>query len=105
MQRRSVVVARRALNDLDRIYEFVKQSTSAVAARRYLDRIERFIVAMGDAAERGNNHGEYRPGLRSVGFEGRAQIVFEVTEIEVRVARIFYGGENWFAAIEDNDLK
>jgi toxin ParE1/3/4 len=104
MKYRSVVVARRALNDLDRIYEFIKQSTSAVTARHYLDRIERFIVSMGDASERGNDHSEYRVGLRSVGFEGRAQILFEVTDIEVRVARIFYGGENWFAAVEDNGI-
>ena len=37
---------------------------------------------------------DIRPGLRIMGFERRATIVFETNGAEVVIVRIFYGGQN-----------
>ena len=42
---------------------------------------------------------DIRPGLRVIGFERRATIVFQVTENEVVIVRIFYGGQDYERAL------
>ncbi len=103
MKRRSVVVAPKALDDLDRIQEWVREGSSALIARRYTARIRRYLRSLGTASQRGNEHSDWHVGLRSIGFEGRVQIVFEVEENQVVVTRIFYGGQDWRAAIRPDD--
>jgi toxin ParE1/3/4 len=46
------------------------------------------------APERGARRDDIRPGLRTIGFERRATIIFQVTESEVLIVRILYGGRD-----------
>jgi hypothetical protein len=39
------------------------------------------------------------PGLRTIGFERRATIAFQVMQDEVVILRIFYGGEDYERAL------
>lgn len=95
MKRRKLVVAPSALLDLQDIYRLVRMNASLVTAKRYVGRIRRFLRGLSTASERGSLHSDLRPGLRSVGFEGRVQVAFEVTDTEVIVVRVFFAGQDW----------
>jgi plasmid stabilization system protein ParE len=49
--------------------------------------------------KRGRAWDDVRPGLRTVGFEGRVTIAFVVLEDEVVIVRIFYGGRDFEALL------
>ena len=49
------------------------------------------------AGERGQRRDDLRPGLRVVGFERRIAIAFVVSDSEVTILRLYYGGQNWVA--------
>ncbi len=51
-------------------------------------------MALQDFPERGTRRDDIRPGLRILGFERRATIVFQVAKREVVIVRILYGGRN-----------
>jgi toxin ParE1/3/4 len=42
---------------------------------------------------------DIRPGLRTIGFERRATIAFQVKRAEVVIVRIFYGGQDYERAL------
>jgi plasmid stabilization system protein ParE len=45
--------------------------------------------------QRGTRRHDLRPGIRTLGFERRVTIAFQVLENEVVIARIFYGGQDY----------
>ena len=49
--------------------------------------------------ERGTKRDDIRQGLRTMGFERRATIVFEVKRSEVVIIRVFYGGQDYERAL------
>ena len=49
--------------------------------------------------ERGTRRDDIRPGLRTMGFERRATIVFQVRKSEVVIVRVLYGGRNFESAL------
>jgi toxin ParE1/3/4 len=48
---------------------------------------------------RGTRRDDIRPGLRVFGFRRRVSIAFEVTDEVVTILGIFYGGQNFEAAL------
>ena len=48
---------------------------------------------------RGTRRNDIRPGIRTLGFERRASIVFQVRKTEVVIVRIFYGGQDYERAL------
>jgi plasmid stabilization system protein ParE len=48
---------------------------------------------------RGRRRDDIRLGLRIVGFERRATIVFQVLRRDVIIVRIFYGGQEYERAL------
>ena len=59
-------------------------------------------MALESFPERGTRRDDIRPGLRVIGFERRATIVFQVLEDEVIIVRVFYGGQDYEAALRRN---
>lgn len=95
MKRRHVIYAEDAAGDLDRIYEFIADSTSATIADRYDRRIRAFCEGLEYGSERGTRRDDVRPELRVIGFERRITVAFIVEADRVAILRIFYGGSNW----------
>jgi toxin ParE1/3/4 len=56
-------------------------------------------MALETFPERGTRRDDIRLGLRTIGFERRATIVFQVTRAEVVIVRIFYGGQDYERAL------
>ena len=52
-------------------------------------------MALERLPERGTPRDDIRPGLRVMGFERRATIVFQIVGTEVIIARVFYGGRDY----------
>jgi toxin ParE1/3/4 len=75
------------------------------SAGGYIDRLEAACRALEIFPERGTRRDDIRPGLRVMGFERRATIIFQVTEGEVVIVRIFYGGQDYEAALRDGGTK
>src|SRR6266404_5665374 len=85
--------------DLLRLYDYIAEASGTAVAGGYIDRIEAACLALETLPERGTGRDDIRPGLRIIGFERRATIVFQVTEDEVIIVRVFYGGQDYEAAL------
>jgi toxin ParE1/3/4 len=87
--------------DLLRLYEHIAEASGLALAGGYIDRLEAACLALETFPERGTRRDDIRPGLRVMGFERRATIIFQVTEGEVVIVRIFYAGQDYEAALRD----
>jgi plasmid stabilization system protein ParE len=56
-------------------------------------------MALQTFPERGTKRDDIRQGLRTMGFERRATIVFQVRRSEVVIIRVFYGGQDYERAL------
>jgi toxin ParE1/3/4 len=84
-----------AEGDLFDLYSHIANQVGHEIAESYIDRIESACMGLETLPERGMRRDDIRPGLRIVGFERRATIVFHVLKAEVVVVRIFYGGQDY----------
>ena len=101
MRERPVDFAPEALDDLIQLYDWIADAASPETAIRYIDRLKAYCRGMGHASERGHKRDDIRPGLRIAGFQRRVTIAFTVTEARVTILRLFYGGRDWQALIEE----
>lgn len=102
MRERAVSFSDEARVDLIRIFDYLASIAGEIVALRYVDRIEKSILNLGFASERGQLRNDIRPNLRVVGFERRLTIAFVVEEYEVTILRIFSGGQNWQEILHDD---
>ena len=93
MRRREVSFRPLAEADLFALYRYIAMRAGHKVAGAYIDRIEAACLALATFPERGTKREDIRPGLRTLGFERRATIVFQVKPAEVVIVRILYGGQ------------
>jgi toxin ParE1/3/4 len=89
-----------AETDLIGLYEHIANEAGHDAAGAYVDRIEAACMALETFPNRGTRRDDIRPGLRTLGFERRATIVFQVQRAAVVIVRIFYGGQDYERRLE-----
>lgn len=92
-----------AVDDLKTIFDFIAARASPKTAERFVLRLEAACLALDIAPFRGAARDDPRPGLRTVGFERRATILFTVIEAksEVLILGVFYGGRDIDALAAD----
>ena len=95
MKQREVVFSPEAIDDLNRLYDWIASVAGSTVALRYIERIEIFCMGLDLASERGALREDIRPSLRVVGFERRLTVAFSVEGDFVTIFRLFYGGQNW----------
>lgn len=83
-----------AATDLFGLYRYIADEAGLEVAGAYIERIEAACLALATFPHRGTRRDDLRKGVRTIGFEGRATIVFEAKRSEVVITRIFYGGRN-----------
>jgi toxin ParE1/3/4 len=81
--------------DLFNLYDYIAREAGREVAGGYIERIEAACLALEHFPRRGTRRDDIRPGLRTMGFERRATIVFRVQDEEVLIVRIFYGGQDF----------
>ena len=89
--------------DLLELYDYIAENDGHKIAGGYIDRIEAVCLALETFPERGTRRDDIRSGLRTMGFERRATIVFRVDETNVEIIRVFYGGQDFEHALRVQD--
>jgi toxin ParE1/3/4 len=95
LKRRSVVFAPEARGDLLNLGDWIAERAGMDVALKYIERLEVYCSGFEFAGERGQRRDDIRPGLRIVGFERRIAIAFIVSDTDVTILRLYYGGRNW----------
>ncbi|HEX3483532.1 MAG TPA: type II toxin-antitoxin system RelE/ParE family toxin [Micropepsaceae bacterium] len=95
MKRYKVSFRPLAQADLLALYDYIADEAGLETAGAYIGRIEAACMALEYAPQRGMRRDDIRPGLRTIGFERRATIVFRVLSDDVVIVRIFYGGQDY----------
>jgi toxin ParE1/3/4 len=99
LKRRTVVFAPEARRDLLDLGDWIAEHAGAETALKYIGRLEAFCMGFEFASERGYRRDDIRPGLRVTGFGRRIAIALIVSDTEVTILRLFYGGQNWPQAL------
>ena len=94
MKRYEVSFRAQAVDDLDALFLYIAEKSSFRTADRYLARIERLCQSLESLPKRGTAIAGSVAGLRVMGFERRAAILFRVGEKRVEILRILYGGRD-----------
>ena len=95
MKKYEVSFRPRAEADLFGLYQYISEEAGTAVAGGYIARIEAACLALATFPKRGTRRDDLRPGLRTIGFEQRATIAFQVMQDEVVIIRIFYGGQDY----------
>ena len=90
-----MIFAPEARYDLIALTDWITERAGTDIALAYAGRLEDHCMSFEFAGERGQRRDDLRPGFRVTGFERRVTIVFSVTETEVTILRLYYGGQNW----------
>lgn len=97
-----VIFRQAAEGDLANLYAYIRDARGEpTVAIGYIRRIRAFCDGLASFPERGTRRDDIRPGLRLVTFERRVAIAFEVTADTVRIGRIFYGGRDYEALLNE----
>lgn len=95
-----IVFSPEAQDDLIELYDYIAEHASPDVALAYLTRIEACCLGLATFPERGTRRDDLAPGLRTLGFERRVTIAFQVDRHAVMIARILYGGRDLGGAFE-----
>ncbi|MER9414078.1 type II toxin-antitoxin system RelE/ParE family toxin [Mesorhizobium sp. M0589] len=96
-----VVFRPAAQADLLAIYSYIENDSGAARAGGYIDRIEAACLALATFPERGTVREAIGPGIRVIGFERRASILFRVEGNRVLILRVLYGGQDYPSLRDD----
>ncbi|MDP3163821.1 MAG: type II toxin-antitoxin system RelE/ParE family toxin [Reyranella sp.] len=94
MRRRTVAFAPEARSDVLQLGDWIAERAGVDVALNYIERLEAYCMGFETAGERGHRRDDIRTGLRVVGFERRVAIAFTVSNTEVTILRLYYGGQN-----------
>jgi toxin ParE1/3/4 len=82
---------------------YITEQAGPRIAHGYIQRIERACQALAIFPERGSRHDDVMPGLRAIGFERRATILFRVEPETVEIVMVAYGGRNWMSILRTDE--
>jgi plasmid stabilization system protein ParE len=90
-----LVFSRRALADLDAIYDWIAENAGPKTAERYTDRLRAFGLRLTHYPMRAEVRDYILPGVRLIGFEKSVTLAFIVDDAreEVRILRLLYRGQ------------
>lgn len=80
-----------AIEDLLALHDWIASQADRRTADAYLDRVEMRLAALGDFPERGTPRDDLALGLRTLSFERRLVIAYQVGEAQVLVLRVISG--------------
>jgi toxin ParE1/3/4 len=97
--RRRIIYSSESRQDIDRIFLWIARKASAATAFRYINKLQDKVETFQHASERGVRRDDLEPGLRVAALADRTVMAFKVVDDKVLVGRIFYGGQDWEAAL------
>lgn len=94
-----VIFSPEADTHLVEIYRHIAGKASPTIADRFTTAIVDYCEAFETFPQRGTKRDDLRPGLRTVGFRRQATIAFTVERDKVIIIGVFYGGQDYEAAL------
>lgn len=92
-----------AQQQLDELETHIAEVGSPTVAARYVDSIVNYCESLQTFPHRGTRRDDLRPGLRTLGYRRRVTILFEVTDDTVNIIGVYFGGQDYEAALRDNE--
>jgi toxin ParE1/3/4 len=96
-----VIFTALAESQIDSLPTYIALHSSEVRADGYIQRIAAFCEGLSLFPLRGSRRDDLLKGLGTIGFERRITIAFVVTAEGLLIEGIFYGGQDFEAAIKD----
>ena len=83
-----------AFDDLDALEDFIARDSPERAAA-FIGRIRQFCSSLVEFPERGRLREDFGTGIRTLSFERRVVVAYEVRRRTVLILRIFYAGQDY----------
>lgn len=97
-----VVFSPEAEDQLADLYHYIAGVASPDIAERYVNAIIGYCETLETFPLRGAQRDDIRPGLRITNYKGRTVIAFAVDARQVSVIGVFYGGQDYETALQDD---
>ena len=94
-----VIFTPEANRHLAKIYEYIEGESSPETAQRFTNSIVDYCNGFSIFPNRGTQRDDLRHGLRIVGFRRRGVIAIAVKTNRVFIIGVFYGGQDYEAAL------
>lgn len=101
MESYRVIFSPEAEAQLVALYRRISGKTASAIADRFTGAIVDYCEKLETFPERGTRRDDLRPGLRTIGFRRRLTIAFTIEAGAVTIIGIFYGGQDFEAALQD----
>ncbi|MDR5809197.1 type II toxin-antitoxin system RelE/ParE family toxin [Caballeronia sp. LZ019] len=98
-----VQFAPEALDQLRRLEKRIAYAGAPITAERYVDSIVDFCMQLETFAARGVARDDLLPGLRITHFRKHTIIAYALKTEVVSIVGVFYGGQDYEAALAPND--
>jgi plasmid stabilization system protein ParE len=96
-----VVFTPEAEEQLAELYRYIVSVASADIAARFGDGIVSYCESLQNFPLRGIKRDDIRTGLRITSYRKRIVVAFEVDADHVNILGIFYGGQDYESALQD----
>jgi len=90
-----VLLRPQAEADLLALYRYIAEASGLQIAGNYIDRIELACMSLATFPNRGTKRDDLAPGLRTIAFERRVTIAYQVLKTGVEIVTIAYGGRDF----------
>ena len=97
-----VVFSPEAEDQLADLYRYIAGAASPGIAERYVNAIISYCETLETVPLRGAQRDDIRPGLRITNYKGRTVIAFAVDTQQVSIIAVFYGGQDYETALQDD---
>lgn len=97
-----VIFSPEAEDQLAELFRYIAQAASPGIAERYINAVITYCESLDTFPLRGARRDDIRPGLRVTNFKGRTVIAFDVDAQQVSVIGVFYGGQDYETALQDD---
>ena len=97
-----VVFSPEAEEQLAGLYRYIASVASPVVAERYVNAIISYCETLETFPLRGVPRDDIRPGILLTNYKGRTIIAFAVDSELVSIIGVFYGGQDYQTALQDD---
>jgi plasmid stabilization system protein ParE len=97
-----VIFSPEAEEQLAELFHYIATAASPGIAERYINAIITYCETLDTFPLRGAQRDDIRPGLRVTNYKGRTVIAFDVDAQQVSIIGVFYGGQDYETALQDD---
>jgi len=87
---------------LTKLFNYIKDEASPQVAAGYVSAIVDYCENLAAFPLRGTPRNDLRPGVRITTYKRRATVAYTVADDQVLILAVFYGGQDYEAALSEN---